>query len=119
MGDPADGSLDMGTKDFSVSAWIKTSVNGEEMIVSKQVSTALFQMSVTDDSGQVGNIRATYGNSSGDLDNNYGHIRVDDDNWHHVVEVFDRDTGVTVYTDGIANFTAGTNTADERIFRSS
>jgi Concanavalin A-like lectin/glucanases superfamily len=34
-------------------------------------------------------------------------VRVDDGAWHHVVVVFDRDAGITVYVDGVGRFTAG------------
>jgi hypothetical protein len=34
-------------------------------------------------------------------------IRVDNGAWHHVVAVFDRDTAVTVWVDGVAASTAG------------
>lgn len=110
MGDPADGSLDFGTSDFSVEAWLRTTVNGERAVVSKRSSGAYWQFTVTDDAGHVGEIRANV--SDGAVSRQvYGPpLRVDDGNWHHVVVTFDRDSGITVYVDGVSRSTAGATT---------
>ncbi len=61
MGDPADGSLDLGTDDFSAEAWVKTNANGERTIISKRPlgtpTPPHWQLTVTDDPGHVGEIR--------------------------------------------------------------
>jgi hypothetical protein len=109
MGDPASGTLDFGTGDFSVEAWVRATANDERAIVSKRSYTAgqpYWQATVTDDGSRTGRIRVNVfdGSVSREL---YGPaIRVDDGAWHHVVVGFDRDVGVTVYVDALAATTA-------------
>ena len=107
MGDPASGALDF-ADDFSAEAWIKTSVNGERAFLSKRPSVgSLWQLTVTDDGGHVGEIRVNA--STGTMREVYGPpVRVDDGAWHHVVAAFDRDAGITVHVDGVSRFTAAT-----------
>lgn len=108
MGDAA--TLDFGTDDFSVAAWVKTSVNGERAIVGKvdqSAQAANWVITVTDDTGQVGKIRAKiFDGVTTTLA--YGpNVRVDDGAWHNVGVVFDRDFGVSVYVDGVERVTPG------------
>jgi acid phosphatase type 7 len=114
MGDPANGSLDFGTGDFTVEAWVKTTVNGEQAVVSKRATTAgtpLWQFTVTNDPGHDGEIRVNI--VAGTTLEVYGPAkRVDDGTWHHVVVVFDRDAGLTIYVDGVSVFRPGAATAD-------
>jgi hypothetical protein len=113
MGDPADGRLDFGTGDFSVEAWLKTSVNGERTIVSKRSSTGPYwQFTVTDDAGQTGRIRVNASDGATTRQAYGPAIRVDDGAWHHVVVVFDRDMGIVVHVDGQSLVTAGPLAAD-------
>jgi hypothetical protein len=39
VSNPADGSLDFGTADFTVEAWIKTTVHGERTVISKRAAS--------------------------------------------------------------------------------
>ena len=114
MGDPANGSLDFGTGDFTVEAWAKATANDERAIVSKRAvgGTVYWQITVTDDGSQIGRVRAniTDGTTTATV---YGPtIRIDDGNWHHVAVVFDRDSGITIYVDGTAKTTAAVVTGD-------
>jgi Concanavalin A-like lectin/glucanases superfamily len=108
MGDPSSGVLDFGSGDLSIEAWVKATANGDRVVLAKRgTSGSYYQLVVTDDSGHVGEIRASF-SSGGTTRNAYGPvIRVDNGAWHHVVVVFDRDVGVTVYVDGVARSTAG------------
>ena len=114
MADPANGSLDFGTGDFTVEAWVKTTVNGEQAILSKRSTTAgnpFWQFTVTNDPGHDGQIRVNI--VAGATLEVYGPAtRVDDGAWHHVVVVFDRDAGATIYVDGLSVFRPGATTAD-------
>ena len=105
MGDPASGALDFGSSDFSVESWARTTVNGERALFSKRPSTGSYwQVTVTDDPGHAGEIRVNA--SAGVVREVYGPaLRVDDGAWHHVVVVFDRDSGITVFVDGVSRFT--------------
>ena len=105
MGDPPSGVLDFGTTDFTVEAWTKTAVNGERLIAGKQTSGPYWQITVTDDSGHVGGLRAKIHDGSTTLQG-YSAGRVDDGAWHHVVVVFDRDTGISFFVDGSPSGTA-------------
>jgi hypothetical protein len=106
MADPGSGALDFGTGDFSVEAWVRTTVNGERAVVSKRPSTGAFwQFTVTDDPGHAGEVRANISTAS--VVEAYGPaVRVDNGAWHHVVLVVDRDAGVTIYVDGVGRFIA-------------
>jgi hypothetical protein len=114
MGDPANGSLDFGTGDFTVEAWVKTTVNGEQAIVSKRAATTgtpFWQLTVTNDPGHDGEIRVNV--LAGGTLEVYGPARrVDDGAWHHVAVVFDRDTGLTIHVDGLSVFRPGAASGD-------
>ena len=110
MGDPANGSFDFGTADFSVESWVKTSANNERVIIAKRSSdssTPYWQVTISDDGGHLGHVRA---NAFDGVDSvaAYGPaIRVDNNAWHHVAVVFDRDQGITVWVDGTSQTTSG------------
>jgi hypothetical protein len=111
MGDPANGSLDFDTTDFSVEAWVKTTVNADETVVSKQPTSTgpYWHVTISDDPGQVGQVRATI--DAGSVRQVYGPTRVDDGQWHQIVVVFARASGITIYVDGNSSrFTSGTTT---------
>lgn len=111
MGDPADGSLDLGTDDFSAEAWVKTNANGERTVISKRpIGTPTpphWQVTVTDDPGHTGEIRVNIFDGTVTRQVYGPPLRVDNGAWHHVVAVFDRDAGITVYVDATSRFTAG------------
>ncbi len=104
MGDPVSGSIDFGTQDFSVEAWVKATANDERAIISKRPYSAtpppFWQLTVTDDGSQIGRIRVNYGDGTMTREVYGPAVRVDDGVWHHVVVLFDRDTGIIVYVDG-------------------
>lgn len=112
MGDPANGSLDFGTDDFSVETWVRLLANNERVIASKRGSSGPYwQVTVTDDGGHVGEVRAN-AFAGGVSRVAYGPaIRVDNGAWHHVVVLYDRDVGITVWVDGVSRTTAGAFTA--------
>ncbi|MGH7569728.1 MAG: galactose oxidase-like domain-containing protein [Gemmatimonadales bacterium] len=107
MGDPASGSLDFGTEDFTVEFWLTTSRNVEQATISKQASGPYWQVTVTDDGSHVGGIRVKLFDGAVTRQVYGPAVRVDDGAWHHVAVVFDRDTGITIYVDGMAQATAG------------
>jgi hypothetical protein len=115
MGDPADGSLDFGTEDFTVEAWVRATANDERGIVSKKPTGGLpyWQFTVTDDGSQIGRIRVNVFDGTVSQQAYGPPVRVDDGAWHHVVVAFDRDAGITVYVDGVnSTFTAGAMAGD-------
>jgi hypothetical protein len=96
MGDPSNGALDAGTGDFSFETWLKTTTNGEHVIASKRPSSAAspyWRITVSDDAGHVGHVRANAFDGVASIAAYGPSIRVDNGAWHHVVVVFDRDTG--------------------------
>ena len=112
MGDPAGGQLDVGG-DLTVEAWLRTTVNGERAVVSKRGSTGPYwQLTVTDDSGAVGTIRANLSDGTTARQVYGPAARVDDGAWHHVALVVDRDVGITIVVDGVSRSTAGTLAPD-------
>jgi hypothetical protein len=110
---PTNGLLDFGTSNFTVEVWLKTAVNGEEAAISKQTLTGPYwDVTVTDDPGHVGQIRAKIydGNVTRTV---YGPaIRADDNKWHYVAVEYDRTNGITVYVDGLSKLTAGSSPGD-------
>ena len=106
-------ALDFGTGDFTAEAWILTEKNGEETIVGKHDGTAPhWFITVSDDTGYVGRIRARI-NDGAVSRTAYGpQIRVDDGVWHHVVVIFDRDWGIRVLVDGLERATQGAMTSN-------
>lgn len=106
MNDPASGALDF-AGDFTVELWARTPVNGERTLVAKRGSGPGWLLTVTDDPGHVGTVRATLSDGAVTRQG-YSTARVDDDAWHHIVVVFDRDSGIGFFVDGVASgFTAG------------
>jgi RHS repeat-associated protein len=103
--------LNVGTADFSVEAWVKTTVNGDRAIAAKATTTAGWSLAVTDDASHVGQARLELLASSGNV-TAYSTPRVDDGRWHHVVASVSRQTGVTLYVDGQATARAGAFTAN-------
>jgi Concanavalin A-like lectin/glucanases superfamily len=114
MGDAAGGALDFGTGDFTAEAWVKPSVNDERLVVAKKdygsPTPPHWQVTVTDDPNHAGQIRANIFDGTFNRQAYGPSLRVDDGLWHHVVVVFDRDTGITVYVDGTARLTPGAMT---------
>lgn len=113
VGDPADGSLDFGEEDITVEAWIKPSANDERAIITKRSSVGPYwQVTVTDDSNHAGQLRANIFDGSVSLQA-YSTRRVDDGGWHHIVVLFDRDSGIRFFIDGTAaGVTAGPMAGD-------
>lgn len=87
--------FDPGTGDFTVEAWAKTTVNGNQVIATKGTN---WQLAVTSDAGNVGKAWFSYANGAITA---YSTGRVDDGNWHHIMAVVKRPTGVRVYVDGV------------------
>jgi hypothetical protein len=116
MSDPPSGVLDIGTNDAAIEAWVRGTANNERPIVSKRVFLSgqpYWEVTVTDDASHVGEVRVAVwtgsngnGNGNGKVVQAYGPaVRVDNNAWHHVVVLLDRDVGVTVYVDGVSRFT--------------
>ena len=111
MGDPGTGALDFGTGDFSVEAWVKGTANAERTVAAKMATSGPYWVvTVSDDAGFVGRVRARIFDGSVTRTAYGPTTRVDNGAWHHVVAVFDRDSGITVYVDGVAATTAGAAT---------
>jgi hypothetical protein len=106
MGDPSDGRLDFGTRDFTVEAWARATANDERVIVGKRAyglpSPPYWQVTVSDDSSHLGHIRVNAYDGTVSPQAYGPSIRVDDGAWHHVVVAFDRDVGITIYVDGVS-----------------
>lgn len=104
-------NLTFGTDDFTLSFWMKTDGNGASNAAIlgnkdyKSGSNVGFAIGnfTSDASGP--DIRANFsgtGNSRIEVKN----IRANNDEWHHVAVVFDRDADMTVYMDGVKNSSA-------------
>src|SRR5947209_7207282 len=114
MGDPANGSLDFATTDFTVEAWFKTTVNGDEAIVAKQAATTgpFWQTTVTANATYIGRVRAKISDGTTTRTAFGPNIRVDDGKWHFMAVRYVRNSGIKIFVDGLSSFTAGALTAD-------
>ncbi len=104
-----DDTLDIGTNDFTVTAWIKYNESGDstgsgyrilskrnssntgyELFIEAATSAGLQRLafSLNDGTGTV------FGGAASATD-------LDDDKWHHVAVTFDRDASATYYVDGV------------------
>ena len=101
---PDNDALDIGSSDFSIQFWIKSSDNNKATIVSKSeggdpVNTWYF---VNMNSNGTIEYEITDGYSgSGDYSIATGSIAVNDGEWHHISVLFDRDNLGYIYIDGI------------------
>lgn len=100
VGDPADGSLDLGQRSITMSVWFRTTDVGWKSFFSKGTYgyEAGYGLGLV---GATGRVFATLGGSEGKL-----HIRTvnefNDGEWHHAVAVFDRDEEKAwLYIDGV------------------
>jgi hypothetical protein len=96
VGDPNDDSLDFGTNtDFSLSLWFKTSTSDAGFFVNKRAKGKTKGYDTYILGGQIwariGNTAFFIGTATTETFN--------DDNWHHLVAVYDRDDVMTVYVD--------------------
>ena len=93
---------DLGLSDYSFSTWIKTTSN------SSTASYLLSKSRLASGNGRYGigiincRVRVLI-----DLDASYlqdGNIQVCDDQWHHIVVVYDRDANMSLYIDNVLDF---------------
>jgi hypothetical protein len=112
MGDPANGSLDFGTDDFTAEAWVNVTANDERVLIGKRETARFWQITLTDDPNHAGQLRANV-NDGVVTRQAYSTRRVDDGAWHHVIVRFDRDAGISFFVDATpAGTTAGAMTGD-------
>ena len=99
MGDPASGLLDMGTNDFTLSAWIKTSSSAQMRIINKRDASSIgYEMYMT--SGQ-NTLAMLIGDAGGvTFGDSTGTENLRDGQWHHVLITFKRSGNATYYVDG-------------------
>jgi hypothetical protein len=91
----------------SVSTWIRTNSPGDQYIISFD-RNEYYRLEINGYGGGDGQVGWDLMTDSGQLD--YGSVRrVDDDQWHHVVGVFDSGTA-TIYIDGTAEPSASLGT---------
>ncbi|HVF20811.1 MAG TPA: DNRLRE domain-containing protein [Mycobacteriales bacterium] len=108
---PDNNGIDFGNNDFTSEAWVNTTFNEDRVIMSKHSGvsgTRGWRVTVTDDPGHEGRIRALIDDGSSSKTVYGPTIRVDDGRWHHVAVVFSRNAGVTVYVDGVGATATGT-----------
>ncbi|MBT6711269.1 MAG: LamG domain-containing protein, partial [Candidatus Marinimicrobia bacterium] len=104
---PDNDILDIGTSDFSIQFWLKSNDNNRGIIASKSAGDS--QQDPGDNtwyiieltSGGTIQYEITDGYSgSGDYSLTTGNISVNDDEWHLISVLFDRDDAGFIYVDG-------------------
>ncbi|WP_187274343.1 sialidase family protein [Paenibacillus sp. N3.4] len=98
LGDPASGAFDFGTsQNFSVSAWVKTSVTGTtKYILNKGDTNASYWLRFEENNTI--KFLLDYGST---FDAAQSTATYTDGLWHHVVGVADRVAGLKLYVDGV------------------
>ena len=105
VGDIEDLDFDEG--DFSVAAWVKTTSNGERAVITKRGSSGPgWAVTVTDDPGYVGRLRAVIDDGTTTAVFYGPQRRVDDGAWHFVAVSVSRTDGVRIYVDGAESETS-------------
>jgi len=101
--DPADGSLDMGTGDFTLAAWFYfPTLPGvgvtQDMISKGSHGNRGYSLGITD------NLLCGYIDNTGDggINQSFCYGSPTAGVWHHGAAVFDRDLEVRIYLDGIS-----------------
>jgi hypothetical protein len=99
FGDPGDGSLDVGTGDFSMSAWVKTSDSTVWKFVQQKGATSVgsngYSWSIEIDGRQ--RLRISNGAYRSEVNSS---TAISDGNWHYLAVSADRDGNATFYVDG-------------------
>jgi hypothetical protein len=102
MGDPSSGALDIGTQDWTISMWVKTTDANTTFIVSKDnngnnntLSIALNYAASNKFTARLIAGSVSYTATS--------KTSVNDGNWHHLLTVLDRDGNMQTYVDGKAD----------------
>jgi hypothetical protein len=101
-----DTTLDLGTGDFSICAWVKTSGDGIQMIMNKRSVNPEYpgyQLSI----GSSGEARLGLFDGSQAYPNNFKEIasviKINDGRWHFICGVADRFSSGYIYVDGQLN----------------
>ncbi|MBI2617827.1 DUF2341 domain-containing protein [Candidatus Gottesmanbacteria bacterium] len=103
VGDPSDGSLDMGTDDFSISGWLRTGTDASQTIVEKGATSDsiagywfLYAAGAAADDLQ---LSIGDGVTRVNADSKNG-LNLTDNKWHHFAVTADRDGVASFYVDG-------------------
>lgn len=106
FGDPINGSLDFGTGDFTLSAWINTSSSVTQYIICKKATSGAGYDFYVDSSGRI------YARAS-DASDTFSRASTgayNDGNWHHITMVADKSDTLSIYVDGTLDNGTGTGT---------
>ncbi len=110
--------LDMGTKDMTISLWLKTTVSGsQQYALSKaRASNTNFRYGIATNMGQAKIFIRGSGGSDVIIQ---GVANVADDQWHYIVATIDRDGAASIYVDGKFDASASISIWNGQDFQSS
>lgn len=98
-----DASLNMGTGNFSIQAWVKTTSATSQQIISKFKNSASFDgYGLTIDTVGLITFQVNVGTNA------FGDVDVSDGGWHHIVATYEGNTvdGMKIYVDGVEDVSA-------------
>jgi len=97
LGDPANGSLDVGSGNFTVEAWVNTTDTNAMLISKGTTADFSYDLFIIGDS-----LRITFYQSDGSnhCEASQSSTTANDGDWHHVAGVWDEGTDCRLYLDG-------------------
>ncbi len=101
LDDPYDGTLDFGTKNFTVSFWAKKNDNNDHYVLYKRPSSVGWAIDISDSV-----IYRLDGDPAGGDSTFFYTPSTNFSNWHHYVGVFDRLNNLDAYLDGNLNYSS-------------
>ena len=107
----------VGTGDFTITAWFKTSHVGSnpddfQYLLSKRTGSRGYELGINQSGSNDGKVYIYIGDGvGGSVSNRIGTADYRDGKWHHVAVVFDRDSVASAYVDG--NLISTTNISGE------
>jgi len=112
IADPANGSLDVGTGDFTLSIWIRPNVNNARFLSKGGFANLTAGYVLNLKVGNTVELECSNGTTR-PISASGGSVTVDGIAWTHVVAVVDRNVGYKVYLNGSVSFSGSVDTSSD------
>lgn len=105
FGTSSIGVFDLGISDFTLEFWIKTTTTSLAYLLRKKSADGGASPGWFIRTTSAGKLSARIGDSGGSCAENVTTAIINDDEWHHVVVVFDRSANLQIFVDSVADVT--------------